>query len=59
MTVKREHADERVKRFVDALNHQLIVEFPGMRSIDLRYPNGFAISWKNPLPPAHSLTETQ
>jgi cell division protein FtsQ len=59
MTVKQEHADERVKRFVDALNHQLIVEFPGMRSIDLRYPNGFAISWKNSLPQAHSLTETQ
>ena len=59
MTVKREHAEERVKRFVDALNHQLIVEFPRMRSIDLRYPNGFAISWKTSLSEAPSLTETQ
>jgi cell division protein FtsQ len=44
-------ADERINRFIKTLNQQLIVQFPYMTSIDLRYPNGFAIRWQDDIPP--------
>ena len=45
MIVDNGDATARIQRLIDALNSQLIAEFPNMRSIDLRYPNGFAINW--------------
>ena len=45
MVVDRSNAFSRIQRFIAALNQELIVQFPDMNSIDLRYPNGFAIGW--------------
>ena len=46
LIVARENADARIAQFVDVLPQRLLAEFPAMRSIDLRYPNGFAIGWR-------------
>lgn len=59
MTIAQENADARITRFIAALPHQLLGEIPAMRSIDLRYPNGFAISWDTTSPQALRLAETQ
>jgi cell division protein FtsQ len=48
MVVDRGNAFPRIQRFIAALNQELIVQFPDMKSIDLRYPNGFAIGWLDP-----------
>lgn len=45
MIVDRELSSDRIDRFIRTLNQHLIVQFPFMLSIDLRYPNGFAIRW--------------
>ena len=44
-------ANEHINRFIKTLNQHLIVQFPYMTSIDLRYPNGFAIRWQDDIPP--------
>jgi len=59
MIVDNSDASARIKRLIDALNSQLIAEFPGMRSIDLRYPNGFAINWISESPDNQKLTESE
>ena len=59
MIVDNSDATARIKRLIDALNTQLIAEFPGMKSIDLRYPNGFAINWINQSPETKTLTESE
>ena len=59
MIVDNSDATARIKRLIDALNTQLIAEFPGMKSIDLRYPNGFAINWINRSPETKTLTESE
>ena len=59
MIVDNTDATARIKRLINALNSQLIAEFPGMRSIDLRYPNGFAINWIKYPPESQKLTESQ
>ncbi len=46
MVVDKMHSFFRIQRFIAALNQQLIAQFPQMQTIDLRYPNGFAISWR-------------
>ncbi len=51
MIVDDNLADERINRFIKTLNQHLIVQFPYMTSIDLRYPNGFAIRWQDDIPP--------
>jgi cell division protein FtsQ len=58
MIVDNIDAEARIRRLISALNSQLIAEFPGMRSIDLRYPNGFAINWIEGAPAANKLTES-
>ena len=45
MIIDNIDATARITRFIQALNDQLISDFPSMKSIDLRYPNGFAIQW--------------
>ncbi len=45
MVVDKRYSSFRIQRFVAALNQVLIVQFPQMNTIDLRYPNGFAIGW--------------
>lgn len=44
-------ANDRINRFIKTLNQHLIVQFPYMTSIDLRYPNGFAIRWQDDFSP--------
>ena len=57
MVVDKANAFSHIQRFIKALNQELIVQFPQMKSIDLRYPNGFAISWHGPGPVAQVLTD--
>ena len=46
LIVARENAEARIAQFVDVLTQRLLAEFPDMRSIDLRHPNGFAVGWR-------------
>lgn len=48
----------RIERLMKALNSELIAEFPGMKSIDLRYPNGFAINWIKRPPDPQNLSDS-
>ncbi len=59
MIVDNADATPRITRLINALNTQLIAEFPSMRSIDLRYPNGFAIDWIKRSPSTQTLTESK
>ena len=59
MIVDNSEATARIARLINALNSQLIAEFPGMKSIDLRYPNGFAINWIQRSPETRKLTESK
>ena len=59
MIVDNSDATARIRRLISALNTQLIAEFPGMKSIDLRYPNGFAINWIKQSPENKTLTESE
>lgn len=47
MIVEGEQSTPSIQRFIRTLNQHLIAQFPDMQSVDLRYPNGFAIHWKN------------
>ena len=47
MIVDDHMSAQRIDRFIKSLNRNLIAEFRHMQSIDLRYPNGFAILWKD------------
>ena len=46
LVVDENNADARLRRFVRAINPQLVSDFTAIDSIDLRYPNGFAIGWQ-------------
>ncbi len=46
LIVARENAEARIAQFVNVLTQRLLAEFPDMRSIDLRHPNGFAVGWR-------------
>ena len=59
MIVDNSDAEGRISRLIEALNSQLLAEFPGMKSIDLRYPNGFAIDWINQSPESQKLTDSE
>jgi len=50
MVVDRDNSFSHIQRFIAALNQDLIVQFPEMNTIDLRYPNGFAIGWLDSKP---------
>ena len=50
MEVDEENAEDRIPRFVASLDRYLIDRFEEIRSIDLRYTNGFAIRWRNEQP---------
>lgn len=55
VTVSQQHAESRIGRLLRALPQQLRLEFADIRSIDLRYPNGFAVSWKGRAPAEQSV----
>lgn len=48
VTVKlgRSNIDERVDRFIKSYPHIFDVKGTGVESVDLRYPNGLAVKWK-------------
>jgi len=46
VVLRREHADAHIARFARAMPRSLLAHFAAMRSIDLRYPNGFAVGWR-------------
>lgn len=54
MMVDDHQAGARIERFINALDQQLIARFVDMQSIDLRYPNGFAVRWRDAMP-THSV----
>ncbi len=58
MVVDKVNSFPRIERFIDALNQELIDQFPQMKTIDLRYPNGFAISWQGSQSVAQNITES-
>ena len=58
MVVELAHSKTRIERFISALDQQLIIQFPQMKTIDLRYPNGFAISWRESGPSSEVLAES-
>ncbi len=47
LIVEVRNSQERVQRFLEALDLWLLARFPEMESVDLRYPNGFAIGWRD------------
>lgn len=57
MVVGQKNATQQIKRFVDTLSHPVLPEFAAMRTIDLRYPNGFAVKWKT-VPPTRRLADS-
>ncbi len=50
VTVDRRDPQSRIERLIRALDGGLIADFADMESIDLRYPNGFAIRWQETAP---------
>ena len=58
LIVPRENAEARITQFIGALQHPLMAEFSAMRTIDLRYPNGFAVGWKTAARQAVAVTVT-
>jgi len=49
MTVKigREHQEKRLRRFMVGYDHSLKNVVNDVKTVDLRYTNGFAVKWKN------------
>ncbi len=49
MTVKigREHQEKRLRRFMVGYDHSLKQVINDVKTVDLRYTNGFAVKWKN------------
>ncbi len=47
LIVELKNSWTRVQRFLDTLDSRLLVRFPEMESVDLRYPNGFTIGWRD------------
>lgn len=57
MVVDKANSFSRIERFIEALNQELIGQLPQMKNIDLRYPNGFAISWQEFSSVAQTITK--
>jgi len=51
MVIEKKFSEKRMERFINCLNTLWVVKFPLIQRIDLRYPNGFAISWRESLDP--------
>jgi len=59
IVVEKTHANIRIRRLVAALNHELLSQFPAIKSLDLRYPNGFAIGWDHLVPIEQNIMKSQ
>ena len=51
LIVPQQDAAARIARFTGALRHPLLGDFAALRTVDLRYPNGFAVSRAAPAAP--------
>ena len=45
VVVEQQDADKKIERLIDVLKEELLIGFPRIRAVDLRYPNGFAVEW--------------
>ncbi len=45
--VRQQNADRRIEQFCKIFSDQVITKSSYIRSIDLRYPNGFTVAWKD------------
>jgi cell division protein FtsQ len=45
----KEKIEARLQRFLSVLPRHLKSRIADVRAIDLRYSNGFAVSWKSPV----------
>lgn len=48
----RDHLVEKVQRFIAIYNKALKDKAANIASVDLRYPNGLAVAWREPVAPA-------
>jgi cell division protein FtsQ len=48
ISLGKEKVDARLQRFLRTFPRHLKSRMPEIRAVDLRYSNGFAVSWKNP-----------
>lgn len=47
LVLGRTQAEPRLQRFVLAFNGHLRARWPDIRRVDMRYPNGFSVQWKD------------
>lgn len=47
LVLGRTQTEARLRRFVSAFNAHLGARWPDIRRVDMRYPNGFSVQWKN------------
>ncbi len=52
ITLGREKSLEKLKNISKILRTELAPELPHIKSIDMRYDNGFAVGWTDDVPPA-------
>jgi cell division protein FtsQ len=53
----KEKIEERLQRFLSMVPHHLQAKMTQIHSIDLRYSNGFSISWSKPLADSNPVKE--
>ncbi|MOA61078.1 Cell division protein FtsQ [compost metagenome] len=46
----RDHAVEQIRRFVTIYEKALKEQISKIARIDMRYPNGLAVAWRDPMP---------
>lgn len=61
VVVEQHRAQQQMQRLMKTLPQHLLREFAAIRAIDLRYPNGFAVSWRDSAvaPSGHGLAKIQ
>jgi len=47
LKIGREHQEKRLRRFMVGYDHSLKEVINNVKTVDLRYTNGFAVKWKN------------
>lgn len=57
IVARSEEVDRQLARFVKALKFTFLDQLEQIDYVDLRYPNGFAIRWREPLGDAQEKTE--
>ncbi|WP_220125170.1 cell division protein FtsQ/DivIB, partial [Pseudomonas aeruginosa] len=50
--IGRDHVVDKIRRFVSIYDKALKDQISNIARIDLRYPNGLAVAWREPVTPA-------